>query len=207
MPTFDPAALEGREGYFLLTSLIVPRPIAWVSTLAPDGTGNLAPHSYCNIISTRPPIVHFTSTGVKDTLRNVRATGEFVLNVVDRDLVEAMNLTAADFPPEVDERAWAGLEATASEVVAPPRVAAAPAALECTVRALLAMGDGTMVFGDVRRIHVRDDLWRGGRVHGLRAVGRLSGSGYTTTDDVFRLERPTWAEVRGNGPARSADAR
>ena len=200
MPTFDPAALEGREGYFLLTGLVVPRPIAWISTLAPDGTRNLAPHSFCNVISARPPIVHFTSTGVKDTLRNVRATGEFVLNVVDRDLLEPMNLTAADFPPEVDEFTWAAVEAAPSDVVAPPRVAAAPAALECTVRATLAMGEGTMVFGDVRRIHVRDDLWRDGRVEGLRAVGRLSGSGYAVVDEVLKLPRPTWEQVRAAGP-------
>lgn len=200
MPAFDPAELQGREGYFLLTGLIVPRPIAWVSTLAADGTRNLAPHSYCNVISADPPIVHFTSTGVKDTLRNVRATGEFVLNVVDRDLVEAMNLTAADFPPEVDELAWAGLDALPSDVVAPPRVAAAPAALECTVRATLSMGDGTMVFGDVRRIHVADALWVDGRVRGLRAVGRLSGSSYVAVEDVFTLPRPSWAELREEGP-------
>lgn len=198
MPEFDPHDLAPRDTYFLLTSLVVPRPIAWVSTLSAEGVRNLAPHSYFNAISSSPPIVHFTSTGVKDSLRNVRATGEFVVNVVSRDLLEVMNLTAADFPPGEDEFAWAGLDAAPSQTVAAPRVASARAALECRVREVLSMGNGTMVFGDVLHFHVDDDVWRDGRVAPelLQPVGRLSGAGYAPVDTVLLLPRPRWDDVR-----------
>lgn len=197
MPQLVPGDLPPREVYFLLTSLVVPRPIAWVSTLAADGTRNLAPHSYFNAISSHPPIVHFTSSGVKDTLRNARASGEFVVNVVSRDLLEAMNTTAADFPPGEDEFAWAGLDATPSTWVAPPRVTDAKAALECRVREVLSMGNGTMVFGDVVGFHVADEVWRDGRVDPelLQPVGRLSGANYALPDRVHRLPRPRWSDI------------
>lgn len=211
MPEIDPAELPSREVYHLLTGVVVPRPIAWVSTLAPDGTRNLAPHSYFNVISSDPPIVHFTSSGVKDTLRNVRATKEFVVNVVSRELAEAMNLTAADFPPDEDELAWADLETALSKRVAPPRVARAPVALECRVRTILSMGNGNMVFGDVVHLHVDDAVWRDGRVDPalLRPLGRLGGSRYTvvSADTLLRLPRPTWDEVRADrGPPGEAAA-
>src|SRR5688572_27495238 len=105
----DLATHTSRENYFLLTSLVVPRPIAWVSSLGADGVRNLAPHSYFNIVSSDPPIVHFTQTGRKDTLNNVEATGEFVISLVSMELAEQMNLTAADFPPGEDEFTWAGV--------------------------------------------------------------------------------------------------
>lgn len=202
MPLFDPEDLAPRETYFLLTSLVVPRPIAWVSTVSAQGTGNLAPHSYFNVISSHPPILHVTSTGVKDTLRNVRATGEFVVNVVSRDLLDVMNTTAADFPPGEDEAAWAGLDTLPSEVVAPRRVAAARAALECRLREVVSMGNGNMMFGDVVRIHVADEVWRDGRVAPdlLQPVGRLSGSRYALVGEIVRVPRPTWAEIRDARP-------
>jgi flavin reductase (DIM6/NTAB) family NADH-FMN oxidoreductase RutF len=194
----DPATLQGREGYFLLTGLVVPRPIAWVSSLSADGMRNLAPHSYFNACSTDPLIVHFTSTGVKDTLRNVRSTGEFVVNIVSMELLEPMNLTAADFPPGEDEFTWAHLKAAPSTVVAPPRVAAAPAALECRVREIKPVGNGNMVFGDVVHLHVAERVWRDGRVdpHALAPVGRLAGSAYLTPGEVVKIPRPTWDDVR-----------
>ena len=199
MPDLDPAALAPRTAYLLLTSLVVPRPIAWVSTVSPDGIPNLAPHSYCNIVSSAPPIVHFTSTGEKDSLRNVRATGEFVVNVVTRELVDAMNLSSADFPPEVSEFSWTGLEPAPSRRVRPPRVAAAKAALECRVESILAKGNGNMVFGEVLVAHVADSIWRDERVDPtlLHAVGRLGGAHYADTSDVFSLPRPTWEQLRG----------
>lgn len=198
MPSFDPGDLEPRENYLLITSLVVPRPIAWVSTLSESGARNIAPHSYYNIISSDPPIVHFTSSGPKDTLRNVEATGEFVVNVVSRDLLEAMNTTAARFPPDEDELAWVGLETVPSDLVAPPRVAAAPAALECRLREVLTMGNGTMAFGEVVRVHVADEAWHEGRVvpEVLQPVGRLAGSDYLLLDAVTRLARPDWEELR-----------
>jgi flavin reductase (DIM6/NTAB) family NADH-FMN oxidoreductase RutF len=195
----DPARLEGREPYFLITSLVVPRPIAWVSSLSADGVPNVAPHSYFNVISSNPWIVHFTSTGEKDTLRNVRATGEFVVNVVTRELVEEMNFTSADFPPGEDEFAWARLEAAASLRVAPPRVARARVAFECRVNDVVSKGNGHMVFGDVLVAHVDEALFVDGRVdaHLLRPVGRLGGALYTdASGDIFKVPRPTWEQVR-----------
>jgi flavin reductase (DIM6/NTAB) family NADH-FMN oxidoreductase RutF len=196
---FFPSEMAGKSAYFLMTSLVVPRPIAWVSTLAADGTRNLAPHSYFNAVSSEPLIIHFTSTGVKDSLTNVRATGEFVVNVVSRDLAEPMNLTAADFPPEEDEFTWAKLDATPSKLVAPPRVAKARAAFECEVNRIIELGNGNMVFGDVLCIHVAEEVLRDGRVDpaALDPIGRLGGSSYTAAaGQMFDLKRPSWTELR-----------
>lgn len=198
MREIDPTSLPERGVYRLLTMLVVPRPIAWVSTVSDDGTPNVAPHSYFNIISSDPPVLHVTSVGEKDTLRNARATGEFVINVVSRDLLEAMNLTSARFPAHEDEFAWAGLEQAPSRVVRPPRVARARAAFECRLRHVLEVGNGRMFFGDVVHVHVAEDLWDGDRIvpERLDAVGRLGGSGYQLTDGITRLARPTWDDVR-----------
>ena len=209
MPVIDVNDLSQRDASHLLNGVVLPRPIAWVSTVSPEGVRNLAPHSYFNVMSVKPPIVHFTSTGVKDTLRNVRATNEFVVNVVSADLAEPMNLTSADFPPGEDEFTWAGLEAVPSTAVTPPRVARARAALECRLRAVVSMGNGNMVFGDVVLVHVDDGVWRDGRVDPtlLEPLGRLAGSGYTTVvgDTITKLPRPTWEQLReGSGTAREA---
>jgi flavin reductase (DIM6/NTAB) family NADH-FMN oxidoreductase RutF len=198
----DPASLEGREPYFLITSLVVPRPIAWVSTVSADGVPNVAPHSYFNVISSNPWIVHFTSTGVKDTLRNVRATGEFVVNLVTRELVEEMNFTSADFPPGESEFEWARLDAAPSRLVAPPRVARARVAFECRVNDVVSKGNGHMVFGDVLLAHVDEDLFRDGRVdpHLLQPVARLGGALYSdAAAAIFKLPRPSWDEIRNGG--------
>lgn len=194
----DPARLEGRAPYFLITSLVVPRPIAWVSTISAAGVTNVAPHSYFNVISSNPWILHFTSTGEKDTLRNVRATKEFVVNVVTRELVEEMNFTSADFPPGESEFEWAGLEPAPSAHVAPPRVARARVAFECALDEIVSKGNGHMVFGRVVVAHVDEELIVEGRVdpHLLRPVGRLGGALYTdASGDIFKLPRPTWAQV------------
>jgi len=196
---FDPSRFEGREGYFLLTALVVPRPIAWVSTVAADGSRNLAPHSYFNAISSNPLVIHFTSTGIKDSLRNVKATGEFVVNIVSAPLAEVMNLTAANFPPDEDEFAWANLEDAPSTTITPPRVARAAAAFECTVNRIVGIGNGHMVFGDVTHLVVDEDVMRDGRVAPdlLDPIGRLGGSWYTrAATDLFKMKRPTYDELR-----------
>ena len=192
----DPRNLEGRQGYSILTSLVVPRPIGWVSTVAVDGVLNLAPHSYFNAVSSDPPIVHFTSTGVKDTFRNAVATGEFVVNVVTHDLTDKMNLTAAKMPPGENEFHWAGLTPVPSTMIAPPRVGEAKAAMECKVKHTLEMGNGHMVFGEVVLFHIDESIWKDGAIDpdSLHALGRLGGSAYATTADVFRLDRPKWED-------------
>lgn len=199
---FDKEELQGRQGYFLITSLVVPRPIAWVSSLAADGTLNLAPHSYFNIISSGPMIVHFTSTGIKDSLTNVKATGEFVINIVNEEMMEQMNVTAANFPPEENEFEWAGVEMAPSVYVAPPRVARAPAAIECKLNQIVSLGNGNMVFGDVVAVHVDEEVMHEGRVEAdlLKPLGRLGGSNYATVaGHTLRIARPTWDDMQARG--------
>jgi flavin reductase (DIM6/NTAB) family NADH-FMN oxidoreductase RutF len=192
----DLTALGERERYFLLTSVVVPRPIAWVSTVAADGTRNLAPYSYFNACSATPPIVHFTSTTSRDSIANVRATGEFVVNIVSEDLAPAMRVSSASLHSGEDEFEIAELRAIPSHSVSPPRVAGAKVALECRLRQLLEMGEGTMAFGDVLHVHVAHSVWHDGRVDPtlLRPVGRLSAPYFTTVSDVYSLELP--ADVR-----------
>lgn len=204
----DPTTLEGRAPYRLLTSLVVPRPIAWVSSLSATGTRNLAPHSYFNAISSNPLIVHFTSTGVKDSLTNVRATGEFVVNIVSLDLVEEMNLTSGDFPPEEDEFEWAGLSGAPSQTVAPERVERAKAAFECRLKEVVSMGNGHMVFGDVTSIYVDDSIVdENGKVDAvkLRPVARLGGAEYSVVDEVFEIQRPRWADLKDTRPKKDGE--
>jgi flavin reductase (DIM6/NTAB) family NADH-FMN oxidoreductase RutF len=198
-----PADWQAREVYFLMTGLVIPRPIAWVSTVSEQGTTNVAPHSYFNVVANDPPHVVFASTGVKDTLRNVRATGEFVVNLVTMPVVEQMNFTATDFPPGEDELAWAGLTPVASRTVAPPRVGEARAHLECVLRHELPVGNGNLVVGEVTHVHVADEVWRDGRVDPelYDPVCRLAGTRYARLGEIFRLPRPSWEDdVAGTRP-------
>jgi flavin reductase (DIM6/NTAB) family NADH-FMN oxidoreductase RutF len=194
----DPGTWAGRDVYRLLTALVVPRPIAWVSTRSTDGVDNVAPHSFFTVVSSAPPHVAFSSTGEKDTLRNVRATGAFVVNVVHAELLEAMNLTAADLPPDEDEFAWAGLEAAPAHRVDAPRVAAARAHLECELRQEVEVGSGRLVIGEVVHVHVVPEVWHDGRVDvaALDPVARLAGGGYARLADHVTLPRPTWDQLR-----------
>jgi flavin reductase (DIM6/NTAB) family NADH-FMN oxidoreductase RutF len=195
----DPTQLEGREPYFLITALVVPRPIAWVSTVSEDGINNVAPHSYFNVISSNPWILHFTSTGEKDTLRNVKVSGDFVINVVGREVVEKMNYTSGNLPPDESEFEWAGLTPVPSVRVGSPRVGEARASFECKLDDIVSKGNGHMVFGKVVLAHVDDDLFVDGRIDPriLRPVGRLAGSQYTdAAEGLFEIKRPTWDEIR-----------
>ncbi|MFI6284483.1 flavin reductase family protein [Streptomyces sp. NPDC051018] len=195
----DPGAWPHRETYLLLTALVVPRPIAWVSTSGPGGVPNIAPHSFFNLVAHEPPHILFSATGVRDTLRNVRASGDFVVNIVSEDLVEAMNLTAADFPPEEDEFQWAGLTARPSARVTAPHVAEARAHLECRLEREISVGGANLVIGEVVHIRVDPSVWRDGRVspRHLAPVGRLAGSAYTRFGEVFSLPRPYWDPETG----------
>ena len=138
---FDPGEIAGRAFYRLLNSVVVPRPIAWVSSLSADGVGNLAPHSFFTVSCVDPPMVQFTSVGVKDTLRNVRETGEFVVCLATEDLFEQVNATGTDFPAGTSEFAAIGLTAEPSARVAAPRVAESPVALECRLERDLVLGE------------------------------------------------------------------
>jgi flavin reductase (DIM6/NTAB) family NADH-FMN oxidoreductase RutF len=200
MVTIDPQDLSGRELSFLMTGLIVPRPIAWVSSLNQNGRANLAPHSYFNAVSSSPPVVMFSSThssrhhpdGRKDTLRNIKTRGEFVVSLVSCELAEAMNQTSAEVGPDIDEFTLAGLAKAPSTRVAPPRVAAARAALECRLHRTLEIGDATAVFGEVVYLHVLEGAWRDGRVdpEGLDPLSRLGGSLYASLGPLMSMQKP-----------------
>lgn len=198
MRTLLPADHDARSLYFLLNSLVVPRPIAWVATRAADGTQNLAPHSYFTVAASDPPALAFTSIGDKDTVTNVRATGEFVVHVADHALVERMNLTSANAPSDVSEFDLAGLTPVDATRVGAPRVAEAPVAIECRMVDVVEVGNGRVVIGECVAFHVAERLWdERDRVDPARldAVARMGGSTYATTRDRFELRRPTYEEL------------
>lgn len=201
----DPDTLDRQERSSLVNGLVSPRPIAWVSSLAPDGSRNLAPFSFFGAFSFDPPTVGIgpgSRAGVnKDSLRNIKATGEFVVNLVDRKLAELANACSGEFAADVDEWDVAGLEPTSSELVAPMRIAAAPAALECRVRQVLELGDATrasnnLIVAWIVRIYIRDDAIDGTvpRSEALDLVARLGGDEWCTTRDRFVLARPATAD-------------
>ncbi len=204
--SFRPEDLGPGGAYHFLNSVIGPRPIAWVSTVAPDGTFNVAPHSYTTVVSPSPPMVAFVSIGRKDTLRNVEEGGEFVYNIGSGALIERINRSAADFPRSVSEFEWAGLTPVPSELVKPPRVGEAPVALEATVVDIYQVRgtENFMVIGQVRLIHLDPSITVDGRVDAtlLDPVGRLAGSEYARLGEVFSLERPTYRGLiaDGDGP-------
>lgn len=202
----DPASVSGGV-YALLNSVVVPRPIAWVSTRSADGVDNLAPHSFFTISSVDPPVVQFTSVGTKDSLRNAMATGEFVVSVCTEALVEQVNISAVPFPDDVSEFDRAGLTREPSERVAPMRVAESPVALECRVVGTRDFGGGsTVVFGQVVWIAVRPDVVVDDRVAVdlLRPVSRLGGAAYAPVREVFALSRLSLAEWESRSAAGDA---
>lgn len=195
--------LEGEHAdraYPLLASLVTPRPIAWVTTLSPGGVVNTAPFSFFNVLGANPPIVGFCpgdrpEGGPKDTARNIRATHEFVVNLVDEGVAEAMNKTAASLPYGVDELRHAGLTACASSLVRPPRIAEAPASLECAEWGTLEIGGNRLIIGLVKRVHVRDELFDAEtlriRTERFLPIGRMaSPDWYCRTRDRFEMKRP-----------------
>lgn len=194
--------LEGQyaeRAYAILTALVIPRPIALVTTLGPDGVVNAAPFSFFNVLGAEPPIVAFApgdrEDGTpKDTARNVRLNHEFVVNLVDETIAEAMNRCAASLPYGVSELEQAGLTTAASSSVKPPRIAEAPASLECTEWGTLQIGNNRVVIGIVKRVQVREDLFDLAtsrvRVDQLTLIGRLNAHGYCRIRDRFEMRRP-----------------
>ncbi|HTT78957.1 MAG TPA: flavin reductase family protein [Stellaceae bacterium] len=190
---------QGRAFYFLMNALVVPRPIGWMSTLSASGVKNLAPYSHFNLMGSNPFYLAFASTGVKDTITNLRAVPEFVANIVSIDLLERMNFTSCDFPPEEEEFGWAGLTPVPAAKVQPPRVGEAKAHLECAVAQIYTDGNTNIVLARILHAHVDPAVWRDGRVDPrlLNPAGRLSGSGYAALGDLVNVQRPEWQQVRG----------
>ena len=193
---YDPREMANRDIYRLMISLVVPRPIAFISTMGPDGHLNLAPFSYFIAISSKPALVGISFThrpdDPKDSLRNIRDTGEFVINVVSEELLGPMVKTSGEYPPEIDEFALAGLATRPSRVVKPPAVAESPAHLECRLERELTLGNGTFVIGEVVAIDVDDTMFTDGYIDAmkLRPVGRLAGEFYSLMREITRAPRP-----------------
>lgn len=190
------AAVRGR----LILALVVPRPIGWVGTADPGGNHNLAPYSFFNAVSSTPPLVMFVpglGSRVKDTLRNVRDTGEFTLSVVTDEVAEAMNVTAGAHPHGVSEFEVAGLTAVPGTKVSAPMVKEARANFECCMTDILEVGgdppSAAVVFGEIVAAHVDELLLEGSRIRqdDLHAVGRHAGGAYSRTHDMFWMDRPT----------------
>jgi len=201
---FDLAAMAKADSYKLLVSTILPRPIAWVTSRDEAGVLNAAPFSFFNILSSDPPILAI-GFGVpadrvcKDTLSNIRARGEFVVNLVPEELAEAMNVTATNAPRGIDETKLAGLELAATEVVDVPRIAGSPVAMECKVFQVVETGGpGTIVLGKIERLHVRSSVFKDVEKlyvdpAQMRLIARMHGAGgYCTTRDTFTIERKSW---------------
>ena len=197
----DPAQEDARNIYKLMVGAIVPRPIAFVSSLSATGVRNLAPFSFFTAISANPPAICFSpmvrlSDGAhKDTLNNVRATREFVVNIVSEDFKLQMNATSAEFPPEVDEFERSGLTPVASDIVKPPRVAESRINMECRLLEIVDVSTkplgGSLVIGEVLRFHVKEEIFQDFRIDPdrLRPIGRMAGSTYTRTTDRFEMDR------------------
>ena len=186
----DPAA-PGTHIYPWLTSVVVPRPIAWVSSRSVAGVDNLAPHSFFTVAGIDPPVVSFTSVGEKDSLRNIRATGEFVVCLCTEELMERVNLTGTDFPHDTSEFDAAGLTREPSVKVTPPRVAESPVAMECRLVDTKQFGKCTVVFGEVVHLAVDEAVLRDGRpaIDLLRPVARLGANEWSTIGEVSARRR------------------
>lgn len=197
------SSLPWKSVYKILIGSIVPRPIGWISTINEEGQPNLAPFSFFNVVCANPPTILFCPMirsmdgQPKDTLRNIRDTGEFVVNIVSGDLVQKMNASSIEAPSDLNEFEYAGLTPVPSRIVKPPRVAESPIHFECILKELVEIGNepggGSVVFGTVLHIHVDDSVLIGEdkiNLSVLKPVGRLAGNSYVRVTDIFDLERP-----------------
>ncbi|MBY6037813.1 flavin reductase family protein [Fictibacillus nanhaiensis] len=202
MKSIDPAALSVKENYKVLTGSIIPRPIAFVTTLSTEGVLNAAPFSYFNALTSDPPLIAISigrKDGVKkDTSRNAEALGEFVVHIPDETYIEAVNMTAANLGPEESEVELAQLTPVHSVKVKVPGIAEAKIRMECVVEEIKPLG-GTkekpatdLLIGRVVHYHIKDELYHEGRIDAekLRPVGRLAGTNYAKIGETFSLERP-----------------
>lgn len=194
---FDPADPD-VETYPLLNSIVVPRPIAWVSTRSAGGVGNLAPHSFFTVACVTPPIISITSVGAKDTLRNVQETGELVVSLANRPLLDAVNGSSAPYEPGVDEADDLGIEMAPSTAVSVPRVAASPASIECVLHAVHELGDSWLILARVVGIHVEDAVLKDGHPDFalLEPLARLGRNEWGLPNEVIEVDRPTRAPAR-----------
>jgi flavin reductase (DIM6/NTAB) family NADH-FMN oxidoreductase RutF len=212
---FDLARLASRDVYKLLIGTVVPRPIAFVTTLDSEGRVNAAPYSFFNVLSHDPPLIVLgvdmrPDRSPKDTAANIRLAEEFTVNIVDENIAERMNICAVPFDPGIDELAAAGLSTAPSAQIKPPRIAESPASLECRRFVSLEIGAGrSIVLGRVVHMHLRDDVVDPERLRvdpaRLKAIGRMGGLGYTTTRDRFDMPRMSVAEWEAKRAAEASE--
>jgi flavin reductase (DIM6/NTAB) family NADH-FMN oxidoreductase RutF len=210
---FDFDKISAQDRYKLLTSTVVPRPIAWVVSHDQNGVLNAAPFSFFNVFSAEPPVMVIGIGGrkpgdAKDTGANIRVTGEFVINLVSHELAQAMNVTAIDFPPEIDEIAAAGLTTVPSSLIKVPRIAESPVAFECVrFQTIDIANDRSLVMARIVAIHVADPFVMNPErcyidTRKLDLIGRMhGGGGYTTTRDFFDMPRISVEEWNARGQA------
>lgn len=199
----DPTTISYKSVYKIMTGSILPRPIGWISSIDSSGRPNLAPFSFFNAVCSNPPTVLFCSSirgsdgKTKDTLNNVRATNEFVVNIVTEELLQAMNASSIEAPPDFDEFNYAGLSLAPSVMIKPPRVKESPIHYECRVKQIIDISDqpggASIVIGSILHIHVDDGVMFGENkidLTALKPIGRLMGSGYCRVTDIIEIERP-----------------
>lgn len=196
----DPQAVPVSIAYQILTSAVVPRPIGFISSLSPERVANLAPFSFFNAVCGEPPMIMFSAANrhpLKDTLSNVQATREFVVNIVSDEIAQQMNLTAGDYAPDISEFEVSGLTPVPSDLIQPPRVLESPVNLECRVHEIMKISDkpmgGSIVIGEVIRFHLRDSIIDKDMFidpDKLKAVARLGGPSYSRIRDRFDMIRP-----------------
>lgn len=191
--------------YKLLTSVVVPRPIAWVSTRSAAGVDNLAPHSFFTVSCVDPPMIQFTSVGKKDSLRNATETGEFVVCLANEPMFEKINATATDFPSEISEFAEVGLTAEKSATVAPSRVLESPVALECRLHSAIELGNSTVVIGRVTHAAVDSDVFvtdaRNNTlpdIGKLRPLARLGKNEWSRMGEIIEISRIAYGNWPGH---------
>jgi len=187
----SPEELGPKDFYRFLTSVIIPRPIAWVSTVSADGVLNLAPHSFFTVASTDPPVVQFTPTARKDSLNNAESTGEFVVNFAPEELFAEINGTGTNFPPEVNEFDAVGLGTEPSLTVRPPRVAESPVALECRVHEIIPVGNSWLVLGRVLHAAINEEMMDGDHPEAtrLKPLARLGRNEWSRLGEIVRIDR------------------
>ncbi|MDO8491251.1 MAG: flavin reductase family protein [Dehalococcoidia bacterium] len=195
----DSENLSLYDLYRLLSGTVLPRPIAFVSTVSPDGVFNLAPFSFYTILCSKPAMLGISIARrdgqKKDTVRNIELTGDFVVNVVTEELTERMNITAADYPLGIDEFQEAKLTPLESDMVKSPRLAESPVNMECRLDRVLEFGrvpTSSFVIGEVVRFHIKDEFYQNGRIDfkKMRPIGRLAGDSYCRISDLFDMKRP-----------------
>lgn len=197
----DPAKIAITEVYATMASAILPRPIAFISTVGEDGVYNIAPFSYFTAICSKPALLGVSISAKrdgqkKDTLANIEFAKDFVINVVTEELAQAMNQSAKEYPSYVDEFKEVGLTPVRSDLVKSPRVAESPVNMECRVRQILQFGEPSritnFIIGEIVLMHIQDDFWNQDSVEGLKlkAIGRMSKDFYCRTRDIFEMKRP-----------------